>query len=134
MTVTDPRTLEDLRPARPRLVELASAILVIGSFMDGAVAFEGMLEATAQDGRLLASASVLVAFGLIVLGVLIRSGRAWLVTVNVVAIAAFLELQAVTLAGILAALVDMVVVGILLRERRWFAWTPDAASERPADV
>jgi hypothetical protein len=127
VTGSDVRSLEELRPPRPRLVELASAILVIGSFMDGAVAFESMVEATTQEARLFATASVLVAAGLIALGVLIRSARAWLLTLNVVAVAAFLELQSVTLGGILAALIDMVVVGILLRERAWFHWTPDPA-------
>jgi hypothetical protein len=123
----DPRSLEELRPPRPVLVELASAILVIGSFMDGAISFERMLEATTQEGRVFATASVLVAVGLIALGVLIRSGRLWLLTLNVVAVAAFLELLSVTLGGIFAALIDMVVVGILLRERAWFQWKPDPA-------
>jgi len=131
---SDVRSIEELRPPRPRLVELASAILVIGSFMDGAIAFEGMLKATTQDVRLLETASVLVSFGLISLGVLIRSGRVWLLTLNVVAVAAFLELQSVTLGGIFAALIDMVVVGILLRERKWFQWTPDATTSWPADA
>ena len=134
MTSLDPRYLAEPRPERPRLIELASAILVIGSFMDGAIAFEGMLEATAQDARLLLTASVLIDVGLIALGVMIRGGRAWLVTLNVVAIAAFLELQTVTLAGIMQALIDMVVVGILLRERAWFQWRPDPARDRAADA
>lgn len=124
VTASEARALDELRPPRPRLVELASAILVIGSFIDGVISFEGMLEATTQEGRLLASASVLVSAGLITLGVLIRGGRAWLLTLNVVAVAAFLQLQSVTLGGIFAAMIDMVVVGILLRERAWFSWTP----------
>ena len=137
VTALDPRYLADPRPERPRLVELASAILVIGSFMDGAISFEAMVEATTQDARLFATASVLIAAGLIALGVMIRGGRAWLVTLNVVAIAAFLELQTLTLAGIFEALIDMVVVGILLRERAWFQWTPDptrSPGDRAADA
>ncbi len=134
MTTSDVRSIEDLRPPRPRLVELASAILIIGSFLDGAISFETMLEATTQEARLFATASVLVAAGLIGLGMLIRGGRAWLLTLNVVAVAAFLELQSVTLGGIFAAMIFMAVVGILLRERAWFQWTPDGASNRPADA
>ena len=125
MTAPYARAAEE-RPPRPRLVELASAILVIGSFLDGVLSFEGMLTATTQEARLFATVSVLVAAGLIALGILIRGGRAWLLTLNVVAVAAFLELQSVTLGGIFAAMIDMVVVGILLRHRAWFQWTPDA--------
>lgn len=129
MTTLDPRGDADARPRRPVLVELASAILIIGSFMDGAISFETMLGATTQETRLWAAASVLVAAGLIALGVLIRGRRAWLLTLNVVAVAAFLELQSVTLGGIFAAMIDMVVVGILLRERAWFAWAPAVAPD-----
>jgi hypothetical protein len=113
------------RPPRPVLVELASAILIIGSFMDGAISFEAMMEATTQETRLFATASVLVAAGLIALGVMIRGGRLWLLALNVVALAAFLELQTVTPGGVFAALIYMVVVGILLRERAWFHWVPE---------
>lgn len=134
MTAPHERAAAELRPPRPRLVELASAILVIGSFIDGAISFEGMLRATTQEGRLFTTASVLVAAGLIALGFLIRSGRAWLLTLNVVAVAAFLALQSVTLGGIFSAMIDMVVVGILLRHRAWFQWTPDAGAEAMRDA
>lgn len=134
MTAPNDRAADELRPPRPRLVELASAILIIGSFIDGAISFEGMLRATTPEARLFGTASVLVAAGLIALGVLIRSGRAWLLTLNVVAVAAFLALQSVTLGGIFAAMIDMVVVGILLRERGWFQWSPDAADRAVRDA
>lgn len=134
MTAPYERAAEEQRPPRPRLVELASAILIIGSFIDGAISFEGMLRATTAEARLFGTASVLVAAGLIALGFLIRGGRAWLLTLNVVAVAAFLALQSVTLGGIFAAMIDMVVVGILLRERAWFQWSPDAQTGAVRDA
>jgi hypothetical protein len=119
-------TPEAERPRRPVLVELAAAILIIGSATDAAISFESMATGATTEARLLAAASVSLGLLLAILGLLIRSGRAWLVTVNLVAVAAFLELQSLTLAGLLAAVFDMVVVGILLRERWWFQWKPAA--------
>ena len=105
-------------------------MLVIGSGIDAAISFEGMSLATTTEARLLSAATVAVGFGLIALGFLIRSGRGWLVTINVVAVAAFLELLTLTFGGIFAALLYMVVLGILLREQWWFRWSPpDPAAE-----
>jgi hypothetical protein len=123
---------EDLRPPRPTLVELASAMLVIGSGIDAAISFEGMSVATTPESRLLSAATVAVGFALIALGLLIRSGRVWLLTINVVAVAAFLELLTLTFGGIFAALLYMVVLGILLREQWWFRWSPPAPPPEPA--
>jgi len=108
------------------LVELAAAILVIGSGMDTVSSLEGLATAVSPEARLLGGLSVAAGCGLIALGILIRGRRAWLLTLNVVAIAAFLELRSVTFGGILAAVLDMLVVGILLRERWWFRWVPPA--------
>ena len=118
------------RPRRPVLVEVAAAILIVGSATDVVISFEGLATAPNGPGRLLAATSASVGLLLVILGFLIRSGRAWLVTLNVVAVAAFLELITLSFVGLLAGIFDMVVVGILLRERGWFHWAPpDEAGE-----
>jgi hypothetical protein len=61
---------------------------------------------------------------LVILGFMLRAGRAWLVALNVVAVSAFLGLQTLSFVGLLGAVFDMLVVGILLRERWWFQWRP----------
>jgi hypothetical protein len=123
------RTVEVPRPRRPALVELAAAILIIGSATDAAISIEGVATATTAESRFLALASVVVGLWLVVLGLLIRNGRAWLVAINVVAIAAFLELRSVTFVGLLSAILDFVVVAILLRTRWWFQWRPPDDAE-----
>ena len=119
------------RPRRPILVEIAAAILIVGSATDAAISFEGMATGATTQARLLAAASVSLGLLLVILGLLVRSGRAWLITINVVAVAAFLELLALTFPGLLAAVLDMLVVGILLRERWWFQWKPDDDPRAP---
>lgn len=111
-------------PRRPVLVEVAAAILIVGSVTDVLISFESVATAPTPLARFLAAASVSLGLLLAILGYLLRSGRAWLVTINVVAVAAFLELQSLTFVGILSAIFDMVVVGILLREHAWFQWRP----------
>lgn len=106
-------------------MELAAALLVIGAATDIPIGFQGLAIATGE-ARLFFAASLALAVGLIALGVLVRQGRAWLVAVNVVAIAAFLELRAVTAAGVISAVLDMLVVGLLLRHRWWFRWSVPA--------
>ena len=126
MTAASERKPLPERPKRPILVELAAAILIVGSATDAVISFETMATAPQPD-RTLAGISVAVALGLVALGLLIRSGRAWLLALNVVAIAAFLELRSLSVVGVLSAIIDMLVVGILLRERWWFRWTPPEA-------
>ena len=112
-------------------MEVAAAILIAGSITDVVLSLEAMASAATALGRALAATSVSVGLVLIILGYLIRKGRAWLVSLNVVAIAAFLELQSLTFVGLFAGIVDMVVVGILLRERGWFLWRPPAEQPEP---
>ena len=117
---------DEVRPRRPVLVELAAALLVVGSATDALISLESMATAASPEARTIAGVSVAVGAGLVALGLLLRTGRAWLVAVNVVAVAAFLELRAPSTTGIISALLDVTVVAILLRERSWFRWTPPA--------
>ena len=130
MAARSPEKPEIERPRRPILVEVAAAILIVFSATDVLISFEGMAAAPTQLGRALAATSVSVGLLLVILGYFVRKGRAWLLALNVAAIAAFLELQTLSFVGLLGALFDMLVVGILLRERWWFQWRPP--DERPA--
>lgn len=109
------------RPARPILVELAAAILIVG----GLTSLIGSLAAPGIVALLLVTLNVVM----VVLGVLIRRGRAWLIAVNVVAVALFLELTALPSAfAIVFSLLDAVVLVALLRHRAWFDWRADDRS------
>jgi hypothetical protein len=106
------------RPRRPILIEIASAILIVG----GLTGFAGVLSVTGPLQVLVLTINLLT----IVVGVLIRSGRAWVLALNVVVIAIFLELTALgTTFGIVYLILDSIVLFALLRHRPWFDWSPD---------
>ena len=113
------------RPARrrrPVLVELASAILIVGGVLNLLLSIQA-IAALGQQGQQVGTLT-LITIGLTVatlaLGVLVRFGRAWLVAVNVVAIVAFLELTSGDPVGLLLGAIDTFVVIALLVERPWF--------------
>ncbi len=109
-----------LAPSRPPLVELAAAILVVGGALGiaGAVGAAGGLPAGSEPLLLLTLA---LNAGAIVVGVLARSGRAWLLAVNYVAVLAFLDLLAggsglATLLGV----GEVIALVILFVNKPWF--------------
>jgi hypothetical protein len=120
------------RPPRPVLVELATAILIIG----GALGFVTSIEAMSRMADLgtleisVASLSFFIGAASVVLGLLLRTGRAWLVGVNLIAIAGFLELISGTVVGLLYGALDVFVVLALVATRDWFRQplTPPTAS------
>jgi len=115
------------RPPRPILVELAGAILVVGGIISLLTSIE-VVFAMDQQGQPLDAFSVIslaIGLGFIVLGILTRYGRAWLVTVNVVAVVAFLELISATIVGLFFGALDVIVVLALFYERPWFQWQPE---------
>jgi hypothetical protein len=114
------------RPGRPPLIELAGALLIIGGLTStiGTLGTIGTLEADLGliDGLLLGLAILTV-----VVGFLVRAGRAWVFDVNVVAVVLFLELTALPSASaILFATIDAIVLIALIRHRRWFDRTNPA--------
>lgn len=120
------------RPSRPVLVELASAILVISGAISVLTTLE-VMGRLADQGAVDAPVVLLsfaIAIGSIVLGILVRFGRAWLVAVNVAAVAGFLELTSGLGAGLLFGGLDVVVVIALFMERPWFAWSPERPDGR----
>ena len=121
-----------VRPPRPVGVELAAALMITTGAWSTFATVEA-ISILAQRGEQdigLAVLSLVLGVGTIVLGVLVRTGRAWILAVNVAVVAGFLELSSVTNQGILFGVIDVVVVLILVRERPWFAWKPD----RPGDA
>jgi hypothetical protein len=120
------------RGPRPVLLELATAMLIVA----GALSVLTSIEAVAQmadRGTVEPSVALLsVATGLasVVLGLLLRTGRAWLVGINLAAIAGFLELSSGNVVGLLYGLLDVFVVVALVATREWFRQplTPPTAS------
>ena len=114
------------RPARPILVELAPSILIVGGLMS-------LIGSLAAPG-LLGIAFVALNVVMVVLGVLIRRARAWVVAVNVVVVALFLEVTALPSAiAIVFIVLDTIVLAALIRYRAWFDWRPEDAME-PEDA
>jgi hypothetical protein len=122
-----------VRPPRPVLVELASAMMVVS----GALGILQTIETTASmAGRdeaslPIAALSMALGVGFVVLGLLVRRGRGWLVAVNVAAVAGFLELTSGSAEGILFGALDVALVLILMRERPWFHWAPGGTDGTP---
>ena len=120
------------RPPRPVLVELASAILIVG----GITALIGWLGAQLVGAGAPASAGLLpliiVALNVvqIVTGMAIRRGRYWRISINVVAVAVFLYLTAFpNPIALFYAVLDTVVLYALFHHRQWFDWKPAAGSD-----
>jgi hypothetical protein len=123
---------EPERPPRPALVELASALLIVG----GITAIVGWLAAEVAGRGAPASAGLLpaVIVGLnvvaIATGVAIRQGRYWRICINIVAIAIFLYLTALPnpIAMFYVAM-DAIVFYALIHHRSWFFWKPEPESD-----
>jgi hypothetical protein len=114
------------RPSRPVAVELATATVIVTGVVSVLQSVEvyARLAQTGDPGAEIAALSIPIGIASVVIGLLLRTGRAWLVGVNLLAIAGFLELLAATPLGILAGIVDMLVVVTLVVNRPWFAWRP----------
>jgi len=74
---------------------------------------------------------LVIQFGLsvltIVIGLLVRAGRAWIVCVGVVAVILFLDLTAIPSGSVFAiifAIFDGIAFVALIRHRAWFQWQP----------
>jgi hypothetical protein len=120
-----------VRPPRPVAVELASAMMVVSGLISVLTSIESTASLAARDQASLplAALSLVLGIGFVILGVLVRRGSAWLVAVNVAAVAGFLELSSGSAQGILFGALDVLVVLILMRQRPWFHGSPDAKQE-----
>jgi hypothetical protein len=113
------------------LVEIATALLIINGAISVLTSIESMLSLASRGelSPLIAVLFVVLGVGTVIIGIALRYGRWWLLGVNYVAVAAFLELTSGTPQGWLYGAIDVVVVAILLANRRWFAWSPDDPPE-----
>jgi hypothetical protein len=103
-------------------VEIAAAIMIVSGVIATLTSIEAAMTFSAE-GQLdqpLAVASIAFGVATVVLGLLVRVGRAWLVAVNVAAIAGFLEIISGTAAGWLFGALDVAVVVLLMLDRPWF--------------
>ena len=120
------------------LVELASALLVVGGVLNLIISVDVLMRLAERGEAIAAHTATTIALGIVTLGLglAIRYGRAWLIAVNVTAILGFLELISGSIVGLLFGALDVAVVLALMRERSWFEWSAGervlAASERAA--
>jgi hypothetical protein len=116
---------------RPVLVELASALLVVGAAVNLLISVDGLVSFAQAGGDIGVPTliTIVVATVTLALGIAVRFGRAWLVTVNVVAVIGFLELISQTSIGLLFGVLDVFVVLALFRERPWFEWSARQRAE-----
>jgi len=116
-------------PSRPGAIELAAAILITSGIV-------GVLVAVSTAGSLppgteaFQALTVALDIGSIVVGVLVRFGRWWLLAVNYVAVLGFLDLvgAGTSSLSLILGLADIAVVVILFLHKAWF----DALRERRA--
>lgn len=127
-----PAPRKAFRP-RPVLVELASAILVVGGAINLLLSVDVLMRLAQQGTDILPLTGITIALSTLVLalGLGVRFGRLWLVTVNIVAVLGFLELLSQTPIGTLFGVLDVFVVLALVRERPWFEWSALERAEAP---
>jgi hypothetical protein len=116
---------------RPVLVELASAVLVVGAAMNLLISIDGLIGLAQTGGDIAIPTIITVAVATLTLGLglAVRFGRLWLLTVNVMAVIGFLELLSQTSIGLLFGGLDVFVVLALVRERPWFVWSARQRAE-----
>ena len=109
------------RPARPGLVELAAAIMIVTGALGlfAALAFSRGLP---PGSEVIFISTIVIGVGSIVLGLLIRVGRMWFLTINYAAVLGFLDLlnAGTSPLSLMLGLSDLVVVGILISHKAWF--------------
>jgi hypothetical protein len=117
----DPGDAGDQRPARPAVVELAAAILIVSGVL-GIVGAVGAASDLPAGTEVLLVVTAALNIGSLVIGVLVRTGRTWLVAVNYVAVLGFLDFTGAPTSGLalLLGIADVIVVIILLVQKPWF--------------
>ena len=112
---------EPLRPDRPALIELAAALLIVGGVL-GLIALGAALDDVPTGVEAFVVVTAVLDIGAVVIGVLVRFGRAWIVAVNYVAVIGFLDLLAAPSSGLslIRGVIDLGVVIVLVQHKPWF--------------
>jgi hypothetical protein len=121
------------RPPRPAMVELATAMLIVSGLVSLFLSL-GAVSTLAGGGELsplLAVLALVLGVAVPIVGLALRAGHWWLLGVNLVAVASFLELTAGSAEGLLFGAIDLFVLVALIANRAWFAWSPEGY--RPPD-
>ena len=107
--------------ARPAAVELAAALLIVGGAINLIGGLSGISSLPPGTEPVFAL-TVALAIGSIVVGLLVRGGRLWLVAVNLAAVLGFLDLLGAGASplSLMHGLADILVVVILFRHKPWF--------------
>ena len=124
------------RPARPGLVELAAAIMIVTGALGlfAALAFSRNLP---PGSEVIFISTIVIGVGSVVLGLLVRVGRMWFLTINYAAVLGFLDLlnAGTSPLSLMLGLSDLLVVGILIANKAWFDamrdWRAALRAERP---
>lgn len=102
-------------------MELAAALLIIGGILQliGAIGAASSLPAGSEPVLVV---TVAIDIATILVGVLVRTGRLWLLVVNYVAVLGFLDVMRAgsSPVALMLAIGDIVVVAILVLNRAWF--------------
>jgi hypothetical protein len=110
-----------VKPDRPPAVELAAAILVVTGALGlfAALAFSRGLP---PGTEIIFISTVVIGVSSIVLGLLVRRGRLWFLTINYAAVLGFLDLlnAGTSPLSLMLGLSDLLVVGLLLSNKSWF--------------
>ena len=109
------------RPARPAAVELAAALLIVGGVIN-VLSAASNISSIPPGTEPFFALTVALAIGSIVVGLLVRLGRSWLVAVNYAAVLGFLDLLGAGASplALMLGVADIIVVVILFRHKPWF--------------
>jgi len=120
---------EPTRPPRPRSIELSTAILIVGAItaIIGTLASAASSGSAASDPGALPIVVLILALNVLTIfvGIVVRTGQAWLACINIVAVLVFIELTAIpdgNSIAVLLAVLDGFVLVTLARQRPWFDW------------
>jgi hypothetical protein len=110
-----------VRPRRPALVELSAALLIVAGLL-GIVGLFAPDPAKPEGLEWAAVITAAINVAQIVVGLLIRAGRLWIVDVNYVAVLGFLDLvgAAGSALAFTLGLIELGVLAVLFVYRPWF--------------
>lgn len=114
-------TIVPTRPDRPASVEVAAAILIgVGSFGLLALVFIVASPGAVDISPSLAAAEAILQLTTVLVGLIVRTGRSWLVAVNMTAILTFLQLLGGTSISLIFTLMFGLAFGLIWARKPWF--------------